>query len=346
METTLLVGDYLFVSKLAYGPKLPNTPLSIPFLPSLLPNGSISYSRAWNLPYRRLKGLGSVKRNDVIVFNFPEGDSVVAQYPGQNYYSLIRQYGEEYLFSKFDVVYHPVDKRDNYIKRCVALPGDTVRISRTETNVNGAVPDRVPTQQYRFYIRTFNGQLPDSVLKKSGITEEEARYNPSTFTYSTTLDLKTADYLSGHSMVYSVQKHVEPDISFRNTEVFPHSETYRWTADNFGPIIVPAKDARVELNLENLPIYSRIIRVYEKNTLEIKEGQIYINGSPSRYYTFRMNYYFVLGDNRHNSLDSRFWGFVPEDHLVGKAVLIWFSRDPEKKLMAGLRYNRMFKSIK
>jgi signal peptidase I len=346
MEKTLLVGDYLFVSKIGYGPKLPNTPFSIPFLPNMLPNGRRTYSMHKELPYKRLKGFSKVKHNDIIVFNFPEGDTVVTQYPGQNYYSLVRQYGRDYIFSRFEVIYHPVDKRDNYIKRCVGLPGDTIQIRDGQVFTNGLAIKKYATQQFNYYVRTFGERLSDDILKKAGIKAEGTNYNPNSSLYIMPLSIKDAEFIRGLPEVKSIQPYVEPIISFKQTEVFPHAHQINWTVDEFGPLVIPYKGLRIELSERNILLYDRLIRVYEKNNLKIIDNKIYLNGKITRFYTFDMNYYFVLGDNRHNSADSRFWGLVPEDHLVGKAVLIWFSKDPEKNIFRGLRLKRMFKSIK
>ncbi|MCF8391281.1 MAG: signal peptidase I [Bacteroidales bacterium] len=346
MEKTLMVGDYLFVSKLAYGPKLPNTPLAFPFMPNLLPNGRKSYSEKLSLPYKRLKGLGKVKRNDIVVFNFPEGDTVVVQYSGQNYYSLVRQYGREYLESHYDIIVHPVDMRDNYIKRCVGIPGDRVEINKANVYVNSVLLEEFSNQQFKYYLRTEKNKLSDSVLNLINKKNQEVSYNPTNSLHTLSLSNNDIKLIQTLPEVKSIQRYVEPRVSFKNTEVFPHNSHYRWTADNFGEIYIPAKGATIELNQENLPIYKRLIQVYENNKIEIIDGEIYINNVLSRSYTFRMNYYFVLGDNRHNSADSRYWGFVPENHLVGKATWIWFSVDPEKPFYKALRIKRMFKSIK
>lgn len=346
MEKTLLVGDYLFVSKIGYGPKLPNTPFSIPFFPNMLPNGRRSYSMRTIMPYKRLKGFSKVKHNDIIVFNFPEGDTVVTQYPGQNYYSLVRQYGRNYIFSRFEILFHPVDKRDNYIKRCTGIPGDTVIINSGKVLVNGKPNKNFPTQQFHYYVRTYGERLNDDILKRVGIQTGEINYNPNNSLYVMLLTLEDAKYIGGLKEVKSIQHYVEPIISFKQSEVFPHSDKIHWTIDEFGPLVIPFKGMRIELTERNLLLYKRLISVYEKNTLKIIDNKIYLNGKIARFYTFEMNYYFVMGDNRHNSADSRFWGLVPEDHLVGKAVLIWFSKDPEKSIFKGLRINRMFKSIK
>lgn len=346
MEKTLLVGDYLFVSKITYGPKLPNTPLELPFMPNLLPSGKLSYSKKLQFPYKRLKGFSKVKRNDIIVFNFPEGDTVVVQYPGQNYYSLLRQYGRGYLHSRFDIVTHPVDKRNNYIKRCVGLPGDTVLIDNGKVIVNDSFLPEFRHQQFKYYVRTSNHRLSDSVLDKVGVSSTEISYNPNNSLHILPLSNGDVDFIKNLSEVKSLQRYIEPVVSFRNTEVFPHDVNYLWTTDDFGPVIIPRKGESVGINTKNLALYRRIIDVYENNKLEISGDEIYINDTLSRSYTFEMDYYFVLGDNRHNSADSRFWGFVPENHLVGKAVMTWFSRDPEKDIFEGLRINRMFKTIK
>lgn len=346
MEKTLLVGDYLFVSKIAYGPKLPNTPLAAPFFPNLLPNGKVSYSKAIQKPYKRLRGLSKVKRNDIIVFNFPEGDTVVVQYSGQNYYSLLRRYGRDYLLRNYDIIVHPVDMRDNYIKRCVGLPGDTLRIKDGKVIVNGEIVPEYGNQQFKYYVRTARNILPDSVLEHLGLPLSDIDYNPSNSIHTIPITNEDLDYVKELPYVKSIQRYVEPRISFRNTDVFPHDLKYRWTIDNFGSVIIPSNGLEIQLNKENIDIYKRIIKVYEGNKLDIINGEIYINDVLSRSYTFKMDYYFVLGDNRHNSADSRYWGFVPEDHLVGKAVWIWFSKEPGKSIFQGLRLNRIFKSIK
>jgi signal peptidase I len=346
MEETLLAGDYIFVSKLAYGPRLPETPLAIPFYHNKLPSGKKSYSDRIKMPYKRLKGFSTVKRGDIIVFNFPEGDTMVVQYPGQNYYSLVRQYGREYILSEFDIITHPVDKRENYIKRCIGLPGDTVRIVGGEVEVNGTMNPVPPTQKFKYYVTTRGEPLPDKLLDSLKILKTSVTYNPANSLHVLFLTGETIELLRSHPMVRSVKRYAEPMLSFQNQEIFPHSIFYRWTGDNFGPLVVPARGDTLYISMLNLPLYQRIIEVYENNELRIKGGDIYINDQLADEYVFKMDYYFVMGDNHHNSADSRYWGFVPEDHLLGKAVTVWFSVEPDKRFMEGLRKERIFRGIK
>lgn len=346
MEESLLAGDFIFVSKLAYGPRLPNTPLAIPFFHNKLPGGKKSYSERIQLPYRRLKGFSRVRRDDVIVFNFPEGDTMVVQYPGQNYYSLVRQYGRDYIRSRFGIVTHPADKRENYIKRCVALPGDTVLIKEGSLYVNGKPRPNPPGKKFRHYVTTRGEPLPDKLLDSLQIKKTTVTYNPVNSLHVMYLTEEKREHLRSCEQVRSIKQYVEPMLSFQNQEIFPHSDLYRWTADHFGPLRIPARGDTLRLTPGNLPLYRRIIEVYEHNELRAEGDRILINGEPSSDYRVKMDYYFVLGDNHHNSADSRNWGFVPEDHLLGKAVLIWLSIEPDKRGLEGLRKERIFSPVK
>lgn len=345
MEETLLAGDFIFVSKLAYGPRLPGTPLAIPFYHNKLPSGKKSYSERLRMPYQRLWGFSRIKRGDVIVFNFPEGDSMVVQYPGQNYYSLIRQYGREYIQEEFDIITHPVDKRENFIKRCVGLPGDTVQITEGQILVNGSEMSGIPGRKHKYYVTTTGSPLPDRLLDSLKILKNSVTYNPVNSLHVLYMTAETMRSLRLYPEVRSIKQFAEPMLSFQNQEIFPHSNNYRWTGDNFGPVRIPRKGDSVTIDLLNLPVYLRIIEVYEQNDLEVEDGFITINGEAVSSYTFNMDYYFVMGDNHHNSADSRYWGFVPEDHLLGKAVMVWFSTEPDKSIIEGFRKERIFKAI-
>jgi len=346
MEESLLAGDYIFVSKLAYGPKLPNTPLSWPFMPDYFPNGVKTYSGKMTLPYKRLKGVSKVKNGDVIVFSFPMGDSMVLQYPGQNYYSLIRQYGRRYIHDHFDIITHPVDRRENFIKRCMGLPGDTIEIVGGRVHVNQLEIDFLPNQKFKFYIKTKNEKLSDQLLDSLNISDKELTFNPANLLHVVYLTMKQSDQLKNHPKVSSIQRYIEPLLTFHNPEIFPNDIRYKWTNDQFGPLIIPARNMTVELDKNTYPLYARAIEVYENNHVEVKDESYYINGEKSETYTFKLDYFFVMGDNRHNSADSRHWGFVPEDHLLGKAVAIWLSSDPDVSFVEGLRKERIFRRIK
>lgn len=346
MEKTLLPGDYLFVSKIAYGPRLPFTPLSLPFLPSMLPDGRLTYISTPDRQYKRLKGTSEIKRNDIIVFNFPEGDTVLVQYPGQNYYSLRRQFMRNPIESSLNLVTHPIDKRDNYIKRCIALPGDTIYLKNANVYINNAFQDESEFMVVKYFVRTTTGKLSDSVLNMVGVHPDEISYNPNDNIHIIPLDTHGYKFLVNNKEVRTIYKYTEPFLVYRNLDVFPNNTNFRWTPDDFGPVYVPKRNTVIRLDINNLPFYERIIRVYEKNMLEIKEDNIYINSKLADSYTFQMDYFFVLGDNRHNSADSRFWGFVPENHIIGKAFYLWFSKDPGKNIISGTRWERMFKPIK
>ncbi len=282
MEETLLVGDYIFVSKLAYGPRLPGTPLAIPFYHNKLPSGQKSYSERLKLPYKRLWGFSKVKRDDIIVFNFPEGDTMVLQYPGQNYYSLVRQYGRDYMLSEFDIITHPVDKRENYIKRCIGLPGDEVELVNGEIHVNGKTVADPPDKKYKYYVATNGDPLPDHLLDSLKILKNSLTYNPINSLHVLYLTVENAALLSSFPGVRSIQRYSEPMLSFQNQEIFPHNNDYRWTGDNFGPILVPKKGDSIYIDMINIPLYQRIIEVYEDNNLQLTDGDLFINGNSCR----------------------------------------------------------------
>jgi signal peptidase I len=270
----------------------------------------------------------------------------VVQYPGQNYYSLMRQYGREYILSEFDIITHPVDKRENYIKRCMALPGDTLQIAEGKIWINGERRSELPLQKFKYYVSTRGKPLPDPLLDSLKILKSSVTYNPVNSLHVLYLAQENVKSLKSYPEVRSISRYTEPTLSFQNPEIFPHTDDYRWTGDNFGPLQIPARGDTIQINHLNLPIYQRIIDIYEQNELAIVDGEILINGEAANSYVIRMNYYFVMGDNHHNSADSRYWGFVPEDHLLGKAVAVWFSIKPDTPFIGGLRKERIFRSIK
>lgn len=345
MEKTILVGDYLYVSKTAYGPQVPNTPLSMPFVHNTMPFSTTkkSYSEAIKWGYHRLKGTQRIERNDVVVFNFPAGDTVLLENQKVTYYDVLRQYqtdfgaeeGRRRLNNDYTVVARPVDKRENYIKRCVGIAGDTIRIIGTELYVNGEKQMAIPTRQHIYFVQT-SAPLTKYTLEKLGITEYDGR----TPYYYMSMNEDTAARLA---QIKHVQNVVRYEAKESSMDVFPNDTAYAWTQDNFGPLWVPAKNTTIGITVANLPLYRRIIEQYEGHALAVEGDDIIIDGTKATQYTFAMDYYFMMGDNRHNSADSRFWGFVPEDHIVGKASFIAFSRDGEN---GGIRWSRIFKKIR
>ena len=318
MEKSMLIGDFLFVSKVAYGPRVPMTPIAFPLVHHTMPIGNgKSYTEAVQLPYHRMKGLGEIKRNDCVVFNWPA-----------------------------ETLGRPVDKKENYVKRCVGVPGDKIELIDAQLMVNDA-PQEEPEgmkKQWHYNVSTKGtGLNPNILYEKYDITE--GGYGRNKNEYNLTLTNESRDAIQNFTNVTSVKKQYEKGGIYADY-IFPHDKNFKWNVDNFGPITVPAAGETVSITTENLSIYKDIIERYENNKLEVVAGEIYINDKVATTYTFAMDYFWMMGDNRHNSADSRFWGFVPENHIVGKALFVWMSWDKNAKGLKKIRWNRLFSSVK
>jgi signal peptidase I, bacterial type/signal peptidase I, bacterial type len=350
MESSLMTGDYLFVSKVAYGPKLPQTPISMPFIHNTFPiSHKESYSTALHFDYRRIKGFGSVKRDDYVVFSFPHGDTVLTKVPADDYYTHVRLTGREYAQKTFGpIVVRPVDKKDHYVKRCVAIAGDSLQIVDGKVYVNGAAQSSYEGIQSTYTVITDGSAINPKVLNDMGVNVSEVWFNATLPGYpELPLTQSRLEKVKSLGNVVSVTENIDsypPDYPDSEIMLFPFTST-GWTRDNYGPLWIPAKGASIELNEETLALYGRAIEVYEGNDLKVEGDRILINGAEATTYTFKMDYYFMMGDNRHNSLDSRYWGFVPEDHIVGKPSFIWLSTDANKRFPKSIRWKRMMKFV-
>ena len=375
LENSLLTGDYLFVSKMSYGPRIPQTPLTMPLTQHTLPVVECKSYIEWpQWDYRRVKGLGKVQLNDIVVFNFPGGDTICSapQYQAHDYYQICYERGYM-LYPQpveldsltatdrrryFDFIYaagrdfvrrneaeygkigtRPVDRRENYVKRCVGLPGQTLEIRDRIVYLDGKANKEPENVQYTYRVKLLQ-YLPDELMKDLGISMEDL----------TQLNAIGVMPLTKHAVaVLSQRKDLVESIEIvtRNDdrEIYPLNGNMHWTCDNYGPVWIPKKGDSIRLTEDNIAIYERPIRVYEGNDLDIKDGRIFINGKEATSYTFKMDYYWMMGDNRHNSADSRFWGFVPEDHIVGKPIFIWWSSDPDRSGFGGIRWNRLFRMV-
>lgn len=368
LEKSLLVGDYLFVSKLSYGPRVPNTPIAFPLVQNTFPIFNCKSYLDWpEWGYKRVKGLGEVKRDDIVVFNFPAGDTVALKVQNPDYYTLVKEYGRDYVWEDKatfgDVIYRPVDKRENYVKRCIGMPGDTIEIRNNQVFIDGKAAKNPEKLLYNYFIETDGSMLSEEQFRLLDISKDDrvlingnnnanlmsflgiqpnaqGQFNPVYHFPMTQKALETAKKLPIIKQVI-----IEPD-SFGGATYFPVDYSTGWSRDNYGPLWIPKKGATIPLTEENIGLYSRCIRNYEGNTLEVKEGKAYINGQPADSYTFKYDYYWMIGDNRHNSADSRSWGFVPEDHIVGKPIMIWLSLDKDRGIFdGGIRWNRMFRWV-
>ncbi len=350
MESSLYTGDHLFVSKVAYGPRLPETPLTIPFTHNVI-FGKESYSTLIHRDYKRLKGFREVRKGDCVVFGFPNGDTILTKAPVQDYYSVCREVGRDLAIEKLGPVkVRPADKKDHYVKRCVATPGDTLQVIDGLVWINGEQQPVYPGLQLTYEVRTSGQKINSKIIEKLGLNIGELYFDSSLPGYPM-MPLTSAmiDQIKAVSNVVSVEPNLDvfpPDYPDSYSGLFPFSEDYPWTRDYFGPLWIPQKGAVVKLDATNLPLYQRIISDYEHNTLEVTEdGKFIINGEETDSYQFKQDYYFMMGDNRHNSLDSRYWGFVPEDHIVGRPALIWLSTDGDRKFPNNIRWRRFLKFV-
>ena len=357
MEKTLLVQDFLFVSKLSYGPRIPNTPLSVPFVHNYLPFGSSkkSYSEAIKIPYTRWFSY-PVKRNDCVVFNFPEGDTVINlpdYQSAQPYYDFIRNYDgtsndvtrQNILGNpEYPIAVHPIDKTDNYIKRCVGIADDSLKIIKGILYINNEPAYVSPTQANYYFFSIKSSVISEDDLKAVGISLNMEERTPDFKqiegnNYKINLTAKELELLKTIPNVDAAS--IKPELIEAGGYYFPYDTNYyKWSLDNFGPLWIPKKGVTIQLTPANVALYKRCISFYEHNTFEQRDGKYFINGKEETTYTFKMNYYWMMGDNRHKSQDSRFWGFVSEDRIVGKASMIWMSWD------GGPRWKRLFRFVK
>ena len=450
LEKSLLVGDHLCVSKLSYGPRIPNTPIALPIAHNTLPSAGKSYFDSPHWDYKRVKGLGEIQRNDIVVFNYPAGDTVASELTNVDFYRLAYEIGynvnkkvplldsmttiqqRDYFEDIYaegrkvvetlpqyygEIISRPVDRRDNYVKRCLALPGDTLEIIDSKVYIDGKLNPDAPDVQFNYYVQTTGPRIPEKVFKELGINmddrylfrrdvrvEDRAKNNQVVYhaeglnnedlqkvleKYSNSakyavlvINGTEANFLSevgfdsngfraddkfiykmpltkemyetlkvNTALISNIVQEPEAsriaDASYQQLLIYPLNGYTKWDKNQYGPIWVPKKGETIDLTLENLPIYERCIAVYEDNKLEVKDGKIYINGQQTDKYTFKMSYYWMMGDNRDNSLDSRYWGFVPEDHIVGKPLFIWLSLEKDNGWFDGkIRWNRFFKWVK
>ncbi len=381
LEKSLLIGDHLYVSKITYGPRKPMTPLTMPLTQNVFPNGRKSYFEKPQWKYERIAGIRNVELGDIVVFNFPNGDTVLSKKPycTYDYYGTFvypegrkmcpavnltalgpmeqrKAYGQFYKAGRALMVqnenlvgkieHHPVDRRENYVKRCVGLPGQTLQIVGGVVYTDGTAQKQPEKVQWNYDI-TLSRPIPDKLrdaadLDYADLPSAENRAGRITVP----LTANAAEILrQSTQVVENIGLH---KYSPNDAWLFPLNKPTDWTIDDYGPIWIPAKGETVGLSLENLPFYERIIGVYEGHDLKVAEdGTILIDGKECSQYTFSMDYYWMMGDNRHNSLDSRFWGFVPEDHIVGTPKFIWLSLDAEKKWgqKGKIRWNRQFKKV-
>jgi signal peptidase I len=399
MEASMKVGDYLFVDKFTYGTRLPMTPVSIPFFHNAIPGGlTNSYVEWFSLPYMRTPGFGKVERYDPVVFNFPNGDTVLVDpyYVGHNYYELLRNEAitlagnnvELYLSdkAKYDAMarnnfnekqvckscrentpggkgnlkiggtrYRPLDKKEMYIKRCIGLPWETLEVRDGQVYINGTAIENKVAMMWNYLITVSSPSSISKLQREFGKLNSEIQMaNPEGNLLLVPLTTDEANKMRGMTSDFPSVVQFQDTSSDQSLSIYPNSADYpfsEWTSDRFGPLTIPAEGMTIEMSHDAFVRYARVIGAYEGNTIAEKDGKIFINGQEAATYTFKQNYYFMMGDNRHHSADSRFWGFVPEDHIVGKAVFTWFSKENNeyhggnKSWLEQIRWDRIFRLV-
>lgn len=365
LEKSLLVGDYLWVNKMAYGPRVPNTPVHFPLVQNTFPIiNTKSYLESPQWDYKRLKGLGRVERGDIVVFNFPAGDTVCAKVSNPDYYTLARMYGRETIEANpqtfGEIIWRPVDRRENYVKRAVGLPGEWISIKDGVIYINGEALPQPENVQFNHYFQLSQGAMTDVMWDELGIAADDRHEVPVTsddlpalrslgFTvngdgtvppvYASPLTPAMVKALEENPAVAKVMR-----IPAQTGEMlYPAGVADSWTRADYGELWIPAKGKTLKMGPRAWDIYGRVIRDYEGNhDAEWRDGRLWIGGEPHDTYTFKMDYYFMMGDNRDNSLDSRYWGFVPEDHIVGRPEMVLISFDKDRSLFnGGIRWNRI-----
>ena len=373
LEKSLLTGDYLCVSKATYGPRIPQTPLTMPLTQHTMPLfGCKSYIEWPQWDYRRVKGTGKIQLNDIVVFNYPAGDTICTdeRYQAYDFYQMCYSYGSQivktdvplntltplqqrkYYSASYaagrqyieqnpneygDIATRPVDRRENYVKRCVGLPGQTLQIKDRIIYLDGKANKEPENVQYTYNVK-LQAQMPAELMDELGISMEDItqlnQYGCLPLTKKAYNALKARK---------DIVKSISLNTNAPTGDLYPLNLRHGWTRDNYGPVWIPQKGKSIKLDMNNIAIYERPIRTYEGNDLQITDdGKIIINGKEAKEYTFKMDYYWMMGDNRHNSADSRYWGFVPEDHIVGKPLFIWWSSDPDHNGIHGIRWSRIF----
>ena len=333
LEKTLRVGDFLCVNKMAYGARVPNTPLSMPLVQHTFPWGGKSYIEKPQWEYKRLKGWDKVEKGDIVVFNFPAGDTVCTKKPNEDIYTLRHRYGKRTVENRKDIygeiVVRPVDRRENYVKRCVGTPGDTLQIIDNVVYIDGKAEPVHPYLQYNYLVKTDGQVLTNTYLRELGISKEDLATEQKHLIkgcYRLPLTTEMKAKLAKNPHVRSIE--IEPEVI--GGDVYPLGHN-TWTRDNYGPIYIPAKGDTVMITAENYWVYKRIADAYEFKPMKIGEA-----------YVFEMDYYWMMGDNRHKSADSRYWGFVPEDHIVGRPMFVWLSIEKDNPWGKGhIRWNRI-----